>query len=58
MEMSLLLSCLEFKYIYIYVYGVKSELNRMQMLSVFLIQAMMTPTICRKNVAVLMDILR
>ena len=30
----------------------------MQMLSVFLIQAMMTPTICRKNVAVLMDILR
>lgn len=44
--------------IYIYVYGVKSELNLMRMLSVFLIQAMMTPTTCGKHVAMLMDILR
>ena len=56
MEMSLLFPCLTFKYLY--VHGVKSELNLMQMLFVFSIQAVMTPAICRKNVAMLMDILR
>lgn len=39
--------------------GVKSELNLTQMLSLFLMQAMMASTICRKeNVEMLIDILR
>lgn len=45
-EILLLPPCLNF---FFFLNGVKSELNLLQMLSLFLIEAMMAPTICKKK---------